>query len=194
MASAPYDENRRIGRAPERPGLAGGGFRPTFSATLTLFGEDVTLGLGHLFAVFATGVVAGTEGVVALVVLYLGFLYMKSAPPTAAATAPGAGTARTRPRQPRAPGIAGWLRHAFGPLPEGPAITIGGAEDSGEATAAPAPAQAVGRPAVPAAAPAGRALGGASCSSAASTASPDARAAAARAAAARAAAARAAES
>ena len=137
-----YDDNRRIGGsrrqadAPTRPLRLG--------AAITLFGVEVTLGLEHLAAVVLAGVVAGVEGVCALVILFLGFLYMRNAPdepvqPTARGSGPRAPVARE-------PGIIGFVKYLFGPVPEGAAVTIGG-EGDGAGEAEPAPSRLYSAPA-----------------------------------------------
>ena len=119
-----YEANRRIGAAREERAAAPA-FRPRLGGSIELFGSPVTIGLEHLAAVVATGVVAGVEGVCALVIAFLGFLYLRSAP--AAPVVPARATAQRRAAPPpRQPGFIGFLKYLFGPVPEGAAITIGG--------------------------------------------------------------------
>ena len=118
-----YDLNRRIGGADDAS-TGGAPFRPRLGATIELFGHQVTLGAEHALGMLAAYVAAGLEGVLAIVALYLGFLFLRLSGPTGvpgpASTAPA-----QRPRRQRQPGLWGAIMHIFGPLPEGSAVTIG---------------------------------------------------------------------
>ena len=147
-----YDRNRRVGSggASSAGGDVGGGtgdsFRPRLGATLQLFGSPVTLGPEHALALLLTYVVAKLEGVIALVVLFLAWFYMKSQPDDepAAASRP-----RSAPRQQRRPGLWGALMHFVGPVPEGAPVTLAGADEVQDA-----PQQPVVSPSKPGAEPA----------------------------------------
>ena len=118
-----YDLNRRIGGADDAS-TGGAPFRPRLGATIELFGHQVTLGAEHALGLLAAYVAAGLEGVLAIVALYLGFLFLRLSGPT---VVPGpASTAPVqRPRRQRQPGLWGAIMHIFGPVPEGSAVTIG---------------------------------------------------------------------
>jgi hypothetical protein len=139
-----FDRARWIGSAPAAP--PSGGFRPRFGVPIELFGVPVTLGPEHGIAVALAYVVAGVEGACALVVLFLLFLYVRAAPEE-----PTAPSGPRTPRQPvaREPGVRGFLRHLFGPVPEGNAITIGAGESTEGLSELVAPTKPVAVPAAP---------------------------------------------
>ena len=183
-----YDRHRRIGQRDE----PNANFRPQLGATLELFGVPVTLGPAHALVLLAAAVVGGVEGVMAVIVLFLGWIYMKSMPTQDAAggvATAGASNAPRRPRE-RQPGLWGAIMWFVGPVPEGQAIAMGEALQSDDVAARPVNS-ASQRQAATASAAAASAPPSAAAVAAASAADA-AKAAAARAAAARAAEARAA--
>ena len=194
-----YRRNRGIGGAAANDAPPAQTFRPRLGSTVTLFGREVALGFEHLSVLLVAGVLGGVEVAIGIVVLYLGVLFLRATPPVVP-SADGAGGAAPRRRapRPREPGIIGALKHFFGPLPEGSAVSAVQEDEAALAAASPspsggqvysAPARTAGAAPAPAPAPArspGIAVGGAPTRG-------DARAAAAAAAAARAAAAAAAQ-
>ena len=120
--AASYEHNRRIGSAPV-PDRATTGFRPRVGVPIELFGTTVTLGIYHALALAVTAIFAGVEGICAVIVLFLLFLYVRTAPDE---PVPATQTPRSAGQRPaRQPGVMGFLRYVFGPVPEGTAITVG---------------------------------------------------------------------
>ena len=192
-----YRRNRGIGGAAANDAPPAQTFRPRLGSTVTLFGREVALGFEHLSVLLVAGVLGGVEVAIGIVVLYLGYLMLSAAPPVVPAADAAGGAPRRGTPRPREPGFIGALKHFFGPLPEGAAVSAISEDEAAMAAATSpspsggqvysAPPRAAG--AAPAPAPArspGVAVGGAAARG-------DARAAAAAAAAARAAAAAAAQ-
>ena len=195
-----YRRNRGIGGAAANDAPAAAAFRPRLGSTVTLFGREVALGFEHLSVLLVAGVLGGVEVAIGIVVLYLGYLMLSAAPPVVPAADAAGGVPRRGAPRPREPGLIGALKHFFGPLPEGAAVSAISEDEAAMAAAmaaaspSPSGGQVYSAPpraagAAPAPAPArspGVAVGG-------TAARGDARAAAAAAAAARAAAAAAAQ-
>ena len=155
ISDSKFRDNRRIGTGREgnreQTGAEGGGLQLRFGAPITLFGTEVVLGPEHLAALATIGVLGGVEAAIATVVLFLGYLYLKANPLTAAD--PGQAGARRAARRPRVrePGIIGALKYFLGPLPEGPVFSAG--EPAEEATTGGAPVEAMGSKVDPAKTP-----------------------------------------
>jgi hypothetical protein len=183
-----YDRNRRIGRPTE----AAGGFRPRLGTELEIFGTPIALTPVHALVVLGTAYFAGTEGLFALLIVFLGWFLMKAMPAAEAPAVAHGSAGRTAPR-PRRPGLWGWIMHFVGPVPEGAAVTVSEALSEGTAELSGGSFQPAGAAAGATGVPrAARAAAPKKEDSAASAEAERARSAAARAAAARAAAARAA--
>ena len=125
-----YERNRRISSADDPHGPT---FRPRLGATVELFGSPVTLGPQHALGLIGAFAFAGLEGVFAIVVIFLGFLLLRSQPlsPTPPDGAATGGAPAPRQRQ---PGLWGAIMHFIGPVPEGAAVTLGnglGGDDDG---------------------------------------------------------------
>jgi hypothetical protein len=179
-----YDRHRRIGQGdPSAPAA----FHPRLGATLDLFGSPVTLGPYHALALVAAGALSGLEGVLAVIVLFFGWLLLRQTASSADALHVPTPT-RPSARAVRQPGLWGWLMHLVGPVPEGAPITMSEVltGESAAPAATPVPARPAGTGASPSAPPQ------TPSASAPWTAKDEAKASAARASAARAAAARAA--
>lgn len=141
-----YDRHRRIGGG----GTGEAAFRPRLGATVELFGSPITLGPQHALALLCAYVMASLEGVLAIIMLYLGFLLLRAQPAVdVAAAGNGASAAATPvnrlPRQ-RQPGVWGTIMHFIGPAPEGQAVTLGNllADDAVDPASSTAGQQVVG--------------------------------------------------
>ena len=124
-------------RAYERHRRVSGGqnddahFRPRLGATIELFGTPVVLGPQHALGCLAAAVFAGFEGVLAVIVLFIGWIFLKSQPEADAGMAEGdISTQSVHRRRERAPGIWGAIMHFVGPVPEGAPVTMATTNDA----------------------------------------------------------------
>ena len=144
VSDSSYDRHRRVGQGQAD---SAGQFRPRLGAEIELFGTPVTLGPQHALGLLAAGVFAGLEGVVAVVVIFLGWLLYKSQPqtaPVATENPPTSGSTSGRRPPQRQPGLWGAIMHFIGPVPEGPPIAMGDALQG--TAAAPADGGVVSQP------------------------------------------------
>ena len=143
LSAGAYDRHRRVGQGDTE----GREWRPRLGADIELFGTPVALGPQHALGLLAAGVLAGLEGVVAVVVIFFGWLLYKNQAAHVATDSGSAalGTARIRQPSQRLPGLWGAIMHFIGPVPEGPPIAMGEALQ-GTVAAAPVEGGAVTRP------------------------------------------------